>query len=179
MLRVNNTSLVIVDVQGKLAQSMHNKEELFLNLLRITKGARVLGIPIIWNEQLPDKLGPTIPEIKEVLSDMQPIVKNTFSCCDNASFMQKLRQSNCSNILLTGIETHVCVYQTARDLIEKDYVVHLIADATSSRTEINYRIGLGAIRDCGALITTVEMALFEILKVAEGDKFKEIIKIIK
>jgi nicotinamidase-related amidase len=110
---------------------------------------------------------------------MQPIVKNTFSCCDNISFMQKLRQSNGPNILLTGIETHVCVYQTARDLIEKDYVVHLIADATSSRTEINYRIGLGAIRDCGALITTVEMALFEILKVAEGDKFKEIIKIVK
>ena len=81
MLEIKNTVLVIVDVQGKLATLMHQKEGFFANVIKMNQGAKVLQIPIVWNEQLPDKLGPTIPEVKEVLENQQPLVKSTFSCC--------------------------------------------------------------------------------------------------
>lgn len=179
MLKADKAVLVIVDVQGRLATLMYNREEFFRNLVKMIKGAQVLGIPILWNEQLPDKLGQTIPEIREILAGMAPLVKSHFSCCGNPEFMDKLEASGRRQILLIGMETHVCVYQTARDLLRNDYKVHLVADAVSSRTEENSRIGIEAIKDAGAHVTTVEMALFEMLKIATGDQFKQIVQIIK
>ncbi|MCP4583925.1 MAG: hydrolase [candidate division Zixibacteria bacterium] len=179
MLKMNDTALIIVDVQGKLATLMHESDELFDNLVKITRGAWVLGLPILWNEQLPDKLGPTISQIKEILKGMEPMAKKSFSCCGNDDFKNKLKASNCHQVLLTGIETHVCVYQTALDLINDGFEVYLVGDAVSSRKLENKRIGIQAMKDAGAKITSVEMALFEMLEVAEGDKFKQIIKIVK
>ncbi len=179
MLKMGNAVLVIVDVQGRLATLMHNRENLFANLVKITKGCRALDIPILWNEQLPDKLGETIPELKDILSDLEPMAKSSFSCCGNSVFINRLKEIGRKQVLLVGIETHICVYQTAIDLINNGYEVHLVTDAVSSRFEDNYRIGIDRIKDAGGVLTTVEMALFELLKVAEGDKFKEIIKIIK
>jgi nicotinamidase-related amidase len=143
------------------------------------KGARVLEIPIIWNEQLPDKLGPTIPEISELLADLSPLEKSSFSCCGNQSFLARLDDSGRRQVLLIGLETHVCVYQTAADLREAGYDIHLVADCVSSRTLENKQIGIQAIRDLGARVTSLEMALFEMLHVAEGDQFRQIIKIVK
>jgi nicotinamidase-related amidase len=148
-------------------------------LARITRGAWILGLPILWNEQLPDKLGPTIPQIKEILEGMEPMVKKAFSCCGNDQFVKKLKATNCHQVLLVGIETHVCVYQTAIDLIKDGYEVHLVGDAVSSRKLENKQIGIQAMKDAGAKVTSVEMALFEMLQVAEGDKFKQITKIVK
>jgi len=179
MLKMNDTALIIVDVQGKLATLMHENDELFDNLARITRGAWILGLPILWNEQLPDKLGPTIPQITEILTGMEPMVKKSFSCCGNDEFKNKLKASNCHQVLLTGIETHVCVYQTAIDLINDGYEVYLVGDGVSSRKLDNKLIGIQAMKDAGAKITSVEMALFEMLRVAEGDKFKQITKIVK
>jgi len=178
-LKLKNSVLVIVDVQGKLATLMHNRDKLYENLVKITKGCKALDIPILWNEQLPDKLGETIPELKEILSDQTAMAKKTFSCCGNNEFSEQLRSLGHSQVLLVGIETHVCVYQTAVDLVNDGYEVHLVTDAVSSRFEDNYKAGVDRIKDSGAVLTTVEMALFEMLKVAEGEKFKEIIKIIK
>ncbi len=179
MLDLSDTALVVIDVQGKLATLMYRKDYLFRNLRNMIRGAKTLGLPIIWNEQLPDKLGPTISEIKNILLDMQPIVKNSFSCCENKTFLQRLRELNPKKLLVVGIETHVCVYQTSMDLLDSGYEVYIVADATSSRTEDNYRFALERMRSEGVKMTTVEMALFELLKIAEGDKFKEIINIIK
>ena len=179
MLDIENSVLVVIDIQGKLASLMYQKEKFFENAVKMIKGARVLDMPIIWNEQLPDKLGPTIPEIKDVLSDLEPLPKSSFSCCRNPAFMQKLMELDRDCVFLTGMETHICVYQTALDLMESDYDVSLVADAVSSRTMENKQIGIEAIKDCGADITSVEMALFEMLEVAEGDKFKRIIEIVK
>jgi nicotinamidase-related amidase len=179
MLKIDDAALVIVDVQGKLATLMYEKETFFRNMVKIIKGAQTLEIPILWNEQLPDKLGPTITEIKQVLTGMAPLVKNTFSCCGNPDFNRKLSESGRNHILLTGMETHVCVYQTALDLLQAGYEVSLAADAVSSRTLENKRIGIEAMKNAGAKITGVEMALFEMLRVAEGEKFKQIIKIVK
>ncbi len=179
MLKMDDAALVIVDVQGKLATLMHDRENFYANMVKIAQGAWELGLPILWNEQLPDKLGPTIPELKEVLRGMNPMEKNTFSCCRNDIFINKLKATNCHQVLLAGMESHVCVYQTAADLIAADFDVYLVADAVSSRTLENKNIGIEAMKALGAKITSVEMCLFEMLEVAEGEKFKKIIKIVK
>ncbi len=179
MLSKENTVLVVIDIQGKLATLMHRQERLFKNVIRMIRGAGVLGIPIIWTEQLPDKLGETSPEIAAALQGLSPLVKSTFSCCGDSNFLTQLGALKRKQVLLTGIETHVCVYQTAMDLLAADYEVHLVRDAVSSRIEENYYLGLEKMKDAGARMTSVEMSLFEMLKVAEGDLFKQIIQIVK
>lgn len=180
MLTVNNTALLVIDVQGKLAQLMHQKETLFANLQKIIKGAQVLNIPIIWTEQVPEKLGQTLPAIAGLLTgSATPISKSSFSCCGHPPFMDALQALNRDQVLVTGIETHICVYQTAVDLLNRGYQVQVVADAVSSRTAENKHIGLERIKAAGAAITSTEMALFELLRVAKGDKFRAIAKIVK
>jgi len=179
MLTVENMALLIIDVQSKLAQLMDGRETLVENLQRIIQGAQILGVPIIWTEQNPKGLGPTIPEVAELLSGYRPLTKFSFSCCGDEDFMQELRALNRKQILLAGIETHICIYQTAMDLISLGYEVEVVADAVSSRAGENKRIGLEKIRDGGGRLTSTETALFELLKVAEGEKFKGILQIIK
>ncbi len=178
MLKAENAVLVVVDVQGKLATLMHEKEVFFENVVKMIKGAQVLEIPIIWNEQLPDKLGPTIPEIKELLQNNQPLIKSSFSCCGNDQFMIELEKTKRRQILLAGMETHVCVYQTALELLMGGYHIYLIADAVSSRKLADKQIAVQAMINAGARISSVEMALFEMLRKAEGDRFKKIIEIV-
>lgn len=179
MLDKNDAVLVVVDIQGKLSTLMYNKESLFANTGRMIKGAQILDIPIILTEQLPDKLGPTNPVIKELLPEPEVLVKDTFSCCGDKEFVSRLTRLDRHQVLLTGIETHVCVYQTAVDLIGSGFGVHLVSDAVSSRIENNYQLGLERIGQAGATITSVEMALFEMLKVARGDQFRSIVKMLK
>lgn len=179
MLQRDNTALVIIDVQGRLAELMHDKEQLWTNLQRLVRGARVLGLPILWNEQLPEKLGPTIAPLRELLCDLKPMAKNSFSCCGNPAFMEALVKSGRKQALLAGIETHVCVYQTAIGLLERGYEVQVAADAVSSRFAHNKPIGLDRMKGAGAIITSTEMALFEMLVKAEGPAFSEIVKIVK
>lgn len=179
MLKIDNTVLLIVDVQGNLAHLMHEKENLFENLTKIIKGAQCLSLPILLAEQNPEGLGPTIPQLSGLFNDPRPISKLSFSCCGSDYFLKELEALQRENILVAGIETHVCVYQTVRDLIKTNYTVEIVADAVSSRTSENKRIGLEKIRDAGARITSVETALFELLEVAEGDKFKRILEIVK
>jgi len=179
MLKSDQAVLVVVDVQGRLATLMYQKDEFFRNVKRMIEAAKVLDIPILWNEQLPDKLGATVPEVAESLVGMAPLVKSTFSCCGNDNFMARLKPLRRKQVLLVGMETHVCVYQTVLDLIPLGFEVHLIADAVSSRSPENRQVGIDAIRDLGACVTSVEMSLFEMLRVAQGDKFKQIIQIVK
>lgn len=165
--------------RGKLAHLMHQKEALFENLQRIIKGAQVLGIPILWVEQNPEGLGPTIPEVAHLLPDVQPISKLSFSCCGSDRFVGALEATKRTQVLLAGIEAHVCVYQTTVDLLDLGYGVEIVADAVSSRTAQNKQIGLARASGAGAALTSVEMALFELLRAAEGPEFKEILKIVK
>ncbi|MCB0162798.1 MAG: hydrolase [Anaerolineae bacterium] len=179
MLSIDNTILLVIDVQGKLAEVMDNRETLFANLQRMVQGAKVLDLPIVVTEQVPEKLGTTRPEIGQYLADIEPVTKRSFSCCGDDAFMSQLATLNRKQILMTGIETHICVYQTAIDLIDQGYEVQLVADAVSSRTPENRQLGLERIKEAGASLTSTEMALFELLRVAEGSKFKEISKIVK
>ena len=179
MLTTDNTVFLMVDVQGKLAHSMHAREHLFTNLKKLVKGMRVLEVPILWAEQNPKGLGPTVAEIAELLTDMQAIPKLSFSCYKNTDLRQALEALNRPNVVVAGIETHVCVYQTIRDLSQATYRVQLVADAVSSRTSENKQIGLEKCKSAGAAITSVETVLFELLDVAEGESFKKILDIVR
>ena len=179
MLNVDDTLLLVVDIQEKLSRVMHSRQELVENARRLVQGARVLGLPVICTEQNPKGLGPTVAEIRELLAAEAPIGKFSFSCCSSTECMQQLRRHDRRCVLLAGIETHICVYQTAADLVAAGFHTEVVADACSSRTPRNELVGLDKCRAAGAHVTSIETALFELLKVAEGPLFKQILDIVK
>jgi nicotinamidase-related amidase len=179
MLDRENTLLLVVDIQGNLAQQMYEKEVLFRNVRKLIQGIQVLGLPIVWAEQIPEKLGPTIPEVANLLTGMRPIPKSSFSCCGNPDIMQAIEKNHRQQVLVCGIEVHICVYQTSAELVSKGYAVQVVADAVSSRQLGNKEIGLAKAREAGASITSVETVLFELMQKAEGDEFRQLVKIVK
>lgn len=178
MLALENTALVVVDVQGKLARIVQDPQALVENVGTLVRGMTVLEVPILWTEQYPQGLGPTVDELARILPG-EPFAKRSFSCWGEPAFARALDQLGRNQVLLAGIETHVCVYQTAVDLLAAGYRVHVVSDAVSSRSPSNKAIGLQKIQDAGGELTSVEIALFELLKVAEGPRFKAIIEIVK
>jgi len=179
MLDTTNTALMIIDVQGKLAQIMDEKEALFSNLETMVKGANILELPTLWVEQLPDKLGATIPQITDHIKLQEPVVKNTFSAYRNPELTTALKATGCKNVLVVGIEAHICVYQTVMDLHDAGYHVEVISDAVSSRNPQNKQLALDKMQQAGVKLTCTEMALFELQSITEGERFKQILKIIK
>lgn len=179
MLHQSDPALMVIDIQGKLAELMWEKENTYKNAGILIQGLQALEIPIIWTEQVPEKLGSTIPQIAELLEGLTPMPKSSFSCCGDQAIMETIQDTGRDTILLCGIETHVCVYQTCMDLLDSGYAVEVIADAVSSRSPINRQIALEEMRDIGAAITSTETVLFELLRVAGGDVFRKISKLVK
>ena len=179
MFDIENAVLVIVDVQEKLTNVMYGKEKLRLEIDKLIKGIVVLEVPIILTEQNPKGLGLTIPDVKSLLPDIDPIHKMSFSCLGEREFPRRLKDLGRKQVILTGIETHVCVYQTAMDLIVSGYYVQVVADCVSSRTPENKEIALDKMKRSGIDVTSTEIILFELLKTAHNTKFKEIVSIIK
>ena len=178
MLNRDEAALVVIDVQAKLAPAMDESADLLANLAKLVQGAKVLGLPILVTEQNPAGLGPTVPEIASLLAP-ERIAKRAFSCCGEPAFLAHLAALGRRQVLLGGIEAHVCVCQTALDLVARGYRVEVVADAVSSRTARNRQIALDRMRAGGVGVTSVEAALVELLKVAEGDASKAILKIVK
>jgi nicotinamidase-related amidase len=178
MLTRDKAALVVIDVQEKLFSLMHEKEALLDSLQRMIRGAGALGLPIVWAEQYPQGMGPTLPQLTGLLPGA-PIPKKTFSCCTHPPLQAALDQTGREQLLLVGIEAHVCVYQTARGLLAQGKHVEVVADCVSSRTKANRKLGLQRIAQEGGRITSVEMALFELLGAAEGPAFKDILGIVK
>ena len=160
------SQLIVLDIQGKLAQIVHQHEEVIRNSCIAINGCRTLDIPIVWVEQLPEKLGATHPDVANALSGITPLSKSSFSAMRTPS-------------LLIGIETHICIYQTAVDLIALGYEVLVLTDAVSSRTESNKAIGLTMLQQAGAKLFSTEGLLFKLLGDATHPKFKEIAKLVK
>jgi len=179
MLSRTAAVLIIIDIQGNLAQAMTDKETLFANNIKLILGFKAFNLPIILTEQIPQKLGHTIQEIIRELEGVKPIAKETFSCWDDISFRGEVEALGRRDIVLAGIENHICVYQTALDLIKNGYHVHLVTDAVSSRTRDNREVGTAAMKSAGAYLTSTEMVLFELLRTAADPKFKDIFKIVK
>tara|TARA_Y100001970_G_C13871330_1_gene669157 strand:- start:149 stop:682 length:534 start_codon:yes stop_codon:yes gene_type:complete len=172
--------LVVIDVQEKLFPVIHNGKELLENLDILIKGFKLFDLPIIVTEQVPEKLGSTIEPIRSLLSDIDPISKSFFSCAKDAEFMESANAIERSDgFVLAGIETHVCVYQTACDMIQNDEHVEVVSDAVASRDQRNHHTALERIKDNGGFLTTVEMILFHIQKDARGDKFRKLVSLVK
>jgi len=171
--------LVVVDIQGRLARLMHESEGMIEAQKTLIESCRVLGVPVVWSEQLPDKLGSTVDELQESLDGLAPCAKSSFGCMGDATLREQIESSGRSQVLLCGIETHVCVWQTAAALIRDGYSVHLIADATSSRSAFNRDIGFRRMERVGVHLSNVEMALFELMVDAGHEKFREVTKLLK
>ncbi len=173
--------LVIVDVQERLMAAMPGdvRAQLLSRLGTLIEAAGRLDIPVVATEQYPRGLGHTVSEIAGSLPDFTPIEKVTFSCCGAEAFLPHLRKLGRTKVLLTGCETHVCCYQTALDLIENGFIVHAVADALCSRTKLNWKTGLASMERAGALPTTVEQALFDLLRTAGTENFKAISRLVK
>lgn len=171
--------LVAIDFQEKLMPAMADREFLEDRVIRLAKGVKALGIPKVVTEQYPRGLGSTISAIAEAMGDFSPIDKGTFSACGNEDFVKALEETGKKTVLLCGIETHICVLQTAFDLIEKGYKVVLIEDGCSSRSLRDSASALSRIAIAGAVVTTVEAALMEMIGGTQSPDFKAISKIIK
>ncbi len=179
MFSADSAALLIIDIQERLFRVMHDREALQEKAVTLIQGAQLLDLPVILTEQYPKGLGQTIPAITQVLNTYEPVEKQTFSCCNNRDFLQALEKSGAEQVLVAGIETHVCIHQTVSQLLERDYHVEVVADAVTSRFPLDREIALQRMRDDGARLTTVEMALFSMLQSAGNPRFKEISKLVK
>ncbi|MBF0330283.1 MAG: hydrolase [Nitrospirae bacterium] len=175
----NNAALVIVDIQEKLAVAMKAKEDVVKNNLHLIELAKLQNIPIVVTEQYSKGLGPTVSEIRTAVAAYQPIEKLTFSCCGETGFPSEMKKLGKKQVILTGMETHVCVLQTCIDLLKDGYIVHVVRDAICSRSKENWKTALEYMRDAGAVITCTETVLFQLLKVAGTEEFKAISKRIR
>ena len=179
MICRDDSLLLIIDVQDHLFPVMNERERLLKNLLALIQGINVFNIPILVAEQYPQGLGHTIEDVQKLLPQTRAHEKITFSCCEDSLLFDAIKATGKKKILIAGIEAHVCVYQTAMDLLGLGYDVHLIADAVSSRSLNNKQIALTLMHDAGAKITSTETTLFEILRKAQGEEFKQISQIVK
>jgi nicotinamidase-related amidase len=179
MLTIESTVLVMIDIQGKLWNVMSEKEALQDNAQKLIKGLNLLGVPVIATEQNPRGLGPTLPELTQLLPACNPLPKMCFSCCQDAGFNKALAGLVRQQVLVCGIEAHICVYQTALDLLKQGFEVQIVTDVVSSRSAANKQVAVQRLQAEGAKLTSIEMALFELLHSAENTNFKELSRIIK
>ncbi len=179
MLKIQETALLVVDVQEKLFAKMPEREALGQNIARLIEGARSLGLPTVWAEQYPEGMGPTIATVAERLRSLSPIAKKTFSLCRHQALMEAIEKTGSKRFLLVGIETHVCVYQTALDLLQLGFQADVVTDCVCSRTATNHTLALAGIQQAGGHLTSLEMALFELLRSADHPQFKQILSLVK
>ena len=177
---MNNPCLVVIDVQEKLYPAIRYKENFLKNLEILIRGFQLLGLPIIVTEQVPEKLGHTVNPIRSILSDVEPIPKSSFSCASDDKFNSKCdKLFDVDGYVLAGIETHICVYQTERQMSLMGKHVEVVADAVSSRNKTNHSVALDRITKNGGFLTTTEMILFELKGSADGDVFRQLSRLVK
>ncbi len=173
-----NTSAVLIDIQEKLLPVMHEKEMLEKNCAILIQGLKALSIPLIITQQYTKRLGDTIASLK-ALTNESAIDKMAFSCCDEPKFLEELEKYDRENVLVFGIESHVCVLQTAMDLTEAGYQVIVVTDCITSRKECDKEIALTRLQYEGAILTTYESILLELCRVSGTEQFKVISGLIK
>ena len=179
ILRKESSGLLIIDIQERISAVMKFQESVIENTVKLIRGFQVLNLPIFITEQYRKGLGPTEAAILEALKPLQILEKMTFSCCGVQPLMAQLKNENIKQIVICGIETHVCVQQTALDLVAQGYQVYLVRDGVSSRKELDHNTAIERMRQVGVIVTTTESVLFELLVKANTPEFKEIAKIVK
>ncbi len=171
--------LVLIDFQERIMSAMKDRDDLEEAVIKLVKGCRILGVPILVIQQYTKGLGPTIPGIHNALGEYEPIEKNAFSAMGEPAFVEKLKESGRKTVILTGIEAHVCVLQTALDLLEAGYRVFLANDCVGSRKGGDRKTALARMTTSGAVEATYESVLFELLKGARQEGFKDISILVK
>lgn len=179
-LDAGNAALVVIDVQEKLCVAMHEKVlgQLVKNAGILMDAAAELKIPVVVTEQYVKGLGETLAELKNRASS-PALEKMSFSCCGDDAFVEKMKALGKQQIIIVGMECHVCVLQTVIELLDAGFTVHLVRDAVMSRRKENWLVGVETARDAGAVITSTEAALFQMLKVAGTDEFKKLSKLVR
>jgi nicotinamidase-related amidase len=177
LMSADDSLLLVVDVQEKLIRLIPGYERIVWNIGRLVDGAKILSLPVLGSEQYPQGLGPTTPALAEKLGPLPG--KIAFSCGGCGEVMSALQQSGRTKVLIVGIEAHVCVLQTALDLLASGYRVYLAVDAIGARHEVDYQTALRRLEACGASLVTTEMALFEWCRVAGTPQFKQISALVR
>jgi nicotinamidase-related amidase len=178
-----STVLFVVDVQERLAAAM--PQDVLASLLRnvtiLLETARLLGVRVLSSEQYPKGLGKTVPDVATRLAALggAPVAKQTFDACGELSLARALASAAPRSVVLVGMETHVCVFQTARELVRRGHVTYVVADAVASRAEESRRVGLSLCERAGAIISTTEAVAFDLLERAGTDAFRAISKLIR
>jgi nicotinamidase-related amidase len=179
LLRKDDALLVIIDIQTKLLNVIFEKERLVSACRKLIQAVRLLEVPVVMTEQYPKGMGTTDPQILEVVDALGVVEKLSFSCCGIEDFNKRIAGLGRRQIVVIGIEAHVCVLQTVHDLLHQGYFVYVPYDAVSSRKEDDYSNALNRMRKAGAVIGSVESAVFELLEKAGTPVFKRVSKLIK
>ncbi|MDD5622995.1 MAG: hydrolase [Actinomycetota bacterium] len=176
LIKREDSVLVVIDVQERLVPVISNHNKMIANIVKLIRFAEIIGMPVVMTEQ--EKLGATVKEIKIELTDLVPITKIEFSVWKCSKFVKKLNQLSRSNVILVGVETHICIAQTALELLP-NFNVHVISDATSSRSEENKDIALQRLNQSGVVVSSTEMVIYELMGRAGTEEFKKVLSLIK
>ena len=179
LLDRSRTGLLVIDIQEKILAVMAHPDRVVENTVRLIKGFKILGCPVFATEQYPEGIGKTVGPIKKALDDVEIREKVTFSCCGIEGLTQLFRTQKIGQLVLCGIESHVCVWQTAMDLVYDGFIVSVPRDTLSSRNDEDNEAVLNRMRAHGIEVTTTETVLFELVKEAGTDDFKKVAKLIK
>ena len=179
ILTRENALLLVVDFQQKLLAAFSEPGEFLQNCVTIIRFAKILKLPIIWTEQYPKGLGRTLEDVKSELSHLDPVEKLSFSCFGEPRFVESLSKHDSTQLMICGIETHICVEQTVLDGIGCGYQMHVLEDACGSRKERDHGAGLRKMEGAGAVLTCTEMAMYEILARSDAQEFREVLKLVK
>jgi nicotinamidase-related amidase len=180
LIDAKKAALVVVDLQEAFRPAIFEFDQIVARTAILVQGAKLLGLPILATEQYPQRLGATVADIANHLPDGAMVPgKMCFSCCGAGGFVERLRETKASQVIVSGIEAHVCVNQTAHDLLAEGFQVHLVLDAISSRTARDRAAGIEKMLRSGAIPCSVEMALFEMMVDAKHERFKEVQKLVK
>lgn len=171
--------LVVVDMQDRLAAVMPERDEVVATAVMLVRAARLLGVPVLVTRQYPEGLGDTVPELREALDVHTPIDKSVFCCRSDEGFSDLLADTWRGQVILIGMEAHICIAQTALALLEDGYRVHVVADAVCSRTERDSEIALERLRHAGVAVTSAESVLYEVLGESGTEEFKAVLALVK
>jgi len=179
-LDTDKAVLVVIDIQERLVPAMPQKvyARLRNTVGMLVEAAKLLGIPVITTEQYPQGIGHTVAELAGSCSD-KVVEKVSFGCCGEPYFNAAIKESGRSQVLVTGMEAHVCVYQTVLGLLEDGYHVHLVRDAICSRNKLDFQAGVANAAEAGAVVTTAETVLFQLIKESTHEQFKAISRLVK
>ena len=180
-LEAEQCALIVVDIQEKLLPPIFQKEQLIKNSQLLIRTAGIMKIPTLMSTQYAKGLGGAVPEIAALVAEGRAIDKQTFSCFSSDLFCSMLKRipGNRNTVLLCGMESHICVMQTALGALQDGYLVHVASDAVGSRTERNWKIGLERMRDAGAIISSTEMMIYELIRSSGTQAFNELLPYIK